>query len=124
VETDEEILILRVDESLYFANARYLEDTILELSSENPDVYDFVLACQAVNEIDASALESLEAINRRLQEAGIRLHLAEVKGPVMDRLSKTHFCHELTGQIFLSTYEAWTTLRQQKSHVGTTHSHM
>ena len=124
VETDEEILILRVDESLYFANARYLEDTILELSSENPDVYDFVLACQAVNEIDASALESLEAINRRLQEAGIRLHLAEVKGPVMDRLSKTHFCHELTGQIFLSTYEAWSTLRQQKSHVGTTHSHM
>ena len=123
VETDEQILILRVDESLYFANARYLEDTILELSSENPNVYDFVLACQAVNEIDASALESLEAINRRLQEAGIRLHLAEVKGPVMDRLRTTPFCQELTGEIFLSTYEAWTTLRQQKSQPGTTHSH-
>ncbi|TDT43507.1 SulP family sulfate permease [Halospina denitrificans] len=118
VETDDKITILRVDESLYFANARYLEDTVLELSSENTSVQDFVLACQAVNEIDASALESLEAINRRLQEAGIRLHLAEVKGPVMDRLRTTPFCQELTGEIFLSTYEAWTTLRQQKSAVG------
>lgn len=119
VETDDQIIILRVDESLYFANARYLEDTVLELSSENTSVRDFVLACQAVNEIDASALESLEAINRRLQEAGIRLHLAEVKGPVMDRLRTTPFCQELTGRIFLSTYEAWTTLRQQESAIGT-----
>lgn len=110
VEVDKRTIVLRVDESLYFANARYLEDTVMALASANPEMKDLVLACQAVNDIDASALESLEAINSRLHDAGIRLHLAEVKGPVMDRLKRTPFCGELTGRVFLSTYDAWKAL--------------
>ncbi|MEO9586584.1 MULTISPECIES: sulfate permease [Marinobacter] len=110
VETDEKTIILRVDESLYFANARYLEETILSLTAERPNTQNLVLACQAVNSIDASALESLEAINGRLKAMGINLHLCEVKGPVMDGLRRTHFCDELTGKVFLSTYDAWKAL--------------
>ena len=110
VETDEHLAILRVDESLYFANARYLEDTVMALASRQPGLSHIVLACQAVNVIDASALESLEAINSRLKDAGVSLHLAEVKGPVMDRLKHTPFCDELTGDVFLSTYDAWRAL--------------
>ena len=52
------------------------------------------------------ALESLEAINTRLKDADIRLHLSEVKGPVMDRLKRSHFLEELTGKVFLSQHEA------------------
>ncbi len=111
VETDERLAILRVDESLYFANARYLEDTVMALATRRPGLEHIVLACQAVNVIDASALESLEAINARLKDAGVALHLAEVKGPVMDRLKITEFCRELTGQLFLSTFDAWRELR-------------
>ena len=111
VETDERLAILRVDESLYFANARYLEDTVMELAARQPDLEHIVLACQAVNVIDASALESLEAINARLRDSGVCLHLAEVKGPVMDRLEHTEFCHEMTGRVYLSTYDAWRELR-------------
>jgi SulP family sulfate permease len=62
--------------------------------------------CPAVNAIDASALESLEAINHRLSEAGIAFHLSEVKGPVMDRLKRSDFLHNLSGRVFLSQYEA------------------
>ena len=40
----------------------------------------------------------------------IKLHLSEVKGPVMDRLEKTHFLDALTGQVFLSQYDAWIKL--------------
>ena len=64
----------------------------------------------AVNEIDASGLESLEAINHRMIDAGIRLHLSEVKGPVMDRLKRTHFVEELNGQVFLSQNRAFREL--------------
>ena len=110
VETDEKSVVLRVDESLYFANARYLEETVMALTSQQPKMKNLVLACQAVNAIDASALESLEAINGRLKAMDIRLHMCEVKGPVMDGLRRTHFCEELTGQVFLSTYDAWKTL--------------
>ncbi|MDP4557368.1 sulfate permease [Halomonas meridiana] len=110
VETDDHVAMLRIDESLYFANARYLEDTVMALAARSPSIKHIVLTCQAVNVIDASALESLEAINGRLKDAGAMLHLAEVKGPVMDRLTHTAFYHELTGQVFFTTYDAWQAL--------------
>ncbi len=114
VETDNHILTLRVDESLYFANARYLEDRVYDLVMSNPNIKHLILMCPAVNFIDASALESLEAINHRLNDSGVTLNLSEVKGPIMDRLRRTHFVDELTGHIFLSQYEAWNTLRSER----------
>ncbi|GEN27006.1 sodium-independent anion transporter [Halovibrio variabilis] len=112
VETDERVAMLRIDESLYFANARYLEDTVMALAARSPSLRHIVLTCQAVNVIDASALESLEAINARLCDAGVKLHMAEVKGPVMDRLKQTDFCDALTGQMFFTTFDAWQALAE------------
>ncbi|MBC7164937.1 MAG: sulfate permease [Roseovarius sp.] len=110
VETDPALLTLRVDQSLYFANARFLEDLVQDRVAENRNLRHVVLMCSAVNEIDLSALESLEAINERLSAAGITLHLSEVKGPVMDRLRRSHFLDELSGRVFLSQYDAWKAL--------------
>ncbi len=106
VETSPGILSLRVDESLYFANARFLEDRVYDLVAASPDVRHVVLMCPAVNHIDMSALESLEAINRRLADMGVTLHLSEVKGPVRDRLERTDFLDHLTGEVFLSQHQA------------------
>jgi len=69
-----------------------------------------VLMASAVNAIDASGLESLEAINHRLADGGIRLHLSEVKGPVMDRLQRSHLLHDLSGKVFLSQDTAFAAL--------------
>ena len=99
-----------MDESLYFANARSLEDRVNDAVATQPALRHVVLQCSAINDIDASALESLEAIEKRLQEAGIALHLSEVKGPVMDRLQRTDFLHHLSGQVFLTHYQAVATL--------------
>jgi SulP family sulfate permease len=110
VKTNPAVLTLRVDQSLYFANARFLEDMIQDRVAEDCPIQHVVLMCSAVNEIDFSALESLEAINERLKAAGVTLHLSEVKGPVMDRLKRSHFLDELTGKVFLSQYDAWTAL--------------
>ncbi|MGO1793600.1 MAG: SulP family inorganic anion transporter, partial [Oceanisphaera sp.] len=86
VITHPHLVTLRMDESLYFANARHLEDRVYALIVKQPAVKHLVLMCPAVNLIDASALESLEAINHRLDDSGVTFHLSEVKGPVMDRL--------------------------------------
>ena len=110
VLTDPGLLTIRIDESLYFANARFLEDYIYDRLAADCPIRDVVLMCSAINEIDLSALESLEAINHRLGEMRVKLHLSEVKGPVMDRLNKTHFLDALTGQVFLSQYNAWARL--------------
>lgn len=106
VRTFPHILSLRVDESLYFANSRYLEDRVAALVAEKPALKHVILQCSAVNEIDASALESLEEINHRLSDAGICLHLSEVKGPVMDRLKRSSLLEDLSGEVFLSQHEA------------------
>ena len=106
VEINSSILSLRVDESLYFANARFLEDCIQSRVAKNSPIKHVVLLCSAINEIDFSALESLEAINSCLKEIGVVFHLSEVKGPVMDRLQRTHFLDEMTGKVFLTHFEA------------------
>ncbi|KQI71330.1 sulfate:proton symporter [Loktanella sp. 5RATIMAR09] len=111
VITDPSIVTLRVDESLYFANARYLEDKIQSRVAKDKAIRHVILQCAAINEIDLSALESLEAINERLKEMDVKLHLSEVKGPVMDRLKREHFLSEMTGQVFLSQFEATRALR-------------
>nr|MCU0932226.1 SulP family inorganic anion transporter [Serpentinimonas sp.] len=100
------VLGLRVDESLYFANSRVLEDRINEAVAAHPELAHVVLQCSAVNDIDASALESLESINHRLKDAGLQFHLSEVKGPVMDRLQRTDFLQHLSGRVFLSHFQA------------------
>lgn len=106
VVTSPAVLSVRVDESLYFANARFLEDRLYDMAMASPEVRNVVLICSAVNDIDASALESLEALNERLGTAGVLLHLSEVKGPVMDRLRRSDLLQTLTGTVFLSQHDA------------------
>lgn len=111
VDTSRRVLAVRVDESLYFANTRWLEDRLLAEVAARADLEHLVLVCSAVNDIDASALETLTALAQALTDAGVTLHLAEVKGPVMDRLRRAGFEEALgEGRIFLSTHGAMTTL--------------
>lgn len=113
VEVHPEILTLRVDESLYFANARFLEDKVYDLVAQRPELKHVILLCSAVNAIDMSALHSLEAINERLASSGVAFHLSEVKGPVMDRLLNIGFQKKMSGNIYLSQHQAMTELSVQ-----------
>jgi len=111
-----QVVSLRVDGSLYFANARSLEDRINQTVAENPAIQHLLLQCSAINDIDASALASLESLNQQLREAGITLHLTEIKGPVMDKLQQTHFLRALSGKIFLTHYQAIHELAPEINH--------
>ena len=106
VVTDPHILSMRIDESLYFANAAYLEDMVFAQAALREDILHVILMCPAVNAIDLSALEALEEINTRLKENKVALHLSEVKGPVMDALQRSNFLTHLSGEIFLSHHSA------------------
>ncbi|MEC7795248.1 MAG: sulfate permease [Pseudomonadota bacterium] len=115
VQTDPRVVTIRIDESLYFANAHFLQDLLYDRVTCDEPIEHVVLMCSAVNDIDMSALESLEAINTRLTDMGIKLHLSEVKGPVMDRLKRSHFLTDLSGEVFLSQYDAHATLTARAS---------
>lgn len=111
VQTCAHIVAVRVDESLYFANTRYLEDTLLGIVAEQPQVRHLLLIGSAINFIDASALATLESLVIELRDAGVAFYLSDIKGPVMDRLKAIGFVETIgADHIFLSTHEAMTTL--------------
>ena len=111
VLTDPQVLTVRLDESLYFANMRALEDFLLGAIAQNPEVKHLVLTCSGINFIDGSALETLERLLVQLQGMGVQLYLAEVKGPVSDRLERIGFLEHLgRDRLFLSTHAAMQAL--------------
>jgi SulP family sulfate permease len=119
VTTVPHVLAMRIDESLYFANTRYLEDVILGAVADTPEVRYIVLIYSAVNYIDTSALETLNQLIDDLRQAGVDFYLAEVKGPVMDRLQRAGFVDRLGAErIFLSTHQAMQTLEEMGTRPG------
>lgn len=106
VVTYPEILSIRIDESLYFPNARFIEDYINDEVAKDSKIKHIIIECPAINSIDISALESLEAINLRLKDGGISLHLSEIKNPILNQLKRSHFLDELTGKVYLTHYDA------------------
>ena len=114
VFTDPRVLTIRVDESLTYLNARWLEECVLDEVSGQPAIKHLILMSSAINTIDASALESLETINHRLMDTGVKFHLSEVKGPVMDRLKRSNFLAELSGKVWLSQNDAFNALAREE----------
>jgi SulP family sulfate permease len=111
VETYPQTVAIRVDESLYFANTKYLEDVVLQMVADKPELKYLVLIGIAVNFIDASALETLESLDQELRDAGVELHLAGFKGPITDRLKDIGFIDHIgPGHVHLSTHDAMKAL--------------
>lgn len=111
VTTYDHVFALRVDMSLYFANAAFLEDYVLRYVADHRDVEHFVLVCSSVNMIDASALETLESLQSRLKDAGVTMHLAAVKSTILRRLKAIDFMSKLApGRLFGSAHEALVAL--------------
>lgn len=111
VTTWSTVVAVRVDESLYFANTRYLEEALLRIVAERPELKHLVLISSAINFIDSSALHSLESLADELRDSGVALHMAEVKGPVMDGLKRAHFVERLGVERFhLTTHAAMQSL--------------
>ncbi|MFK3740628.1 SulP family inorganic anion transporter [Massilia sp. TN1-12] len=110
VETAPGLLLLRVDAGLFFGNVEAVKGRIEEELAAHADTRDLVLVLSAVNAIDTSALFGLIDLNHTLGQRGVKLHFAEVKGPVMDRLRTSALVEQLHGHIFLSTANAWDAL--------------
>lgn len=104
-------LFLRIDESLFFGNLAAVENRLAAELAQAPQLRHVVLVMSAINRVDTTAMEALCDINRNLSEQGIALHLAEIKGPVQDRLKRSPLWPALNGQVFLSANAAFEALR-------------
>jgi SulP family sulfate permease len=111
VETIPGALFIRIDERLFFGNLAAVEQRLTQELQKADGITDLVLVMSAVNLMDATAVEVFCELNADLATRHIRLHLAEVKGPVQDRLQRSALWSALSGKVFLSTNEAYETLR-------------
>ncbi len=115
VETIPGVLFLRIDENLFFGNLEAIQERLSAELEKAPATHDLVLVMNAVNRVDTTAMEVLTDLNRELGCRSIRLHLAEVKGPVQDRLIQSPLWKSLSGEIHLSVNSAFETLWQAKT---------
>ncbi len=107
VETLPGLIALRIDESLYFANAQMIEEKIEALVQTAPDTKTILLILSAVNQLDSTALGMLTDLEKNLASRNIALQFAEIKGPVLDRLRATPLGEIMQDRIFLSTHAAF-----------------
>ena len=111
VETIPGVLLLRIDESLFFGNLAAVEARLGSELEKAADTHDVVLIMSGVNRVDTTAMEVLSDINSDLKRRAIRLHLAEVKGPVQDRLANSPLWESLSGEVYLSVNGAYESLK-------------
>lgn len=107
VDTLPGLIALRIDESLYFANAHMLEEKVEALLRSHPQTRGILLIMSAVNQLDATALGTLTDLEKSLASRNICLQFSEVKGPVLDRLRPTPLGQRMKDRIFLSTHQAF-----------------
>jgi SulP family sulfate permease len=107
VQTWPQLLFLRVDENLTFANASFTESLVNGELAAGGDIRHVILVLSSVNAVDSTALEVLEQLAESSKEAGVNLHLSDVKGPVMDRLGRSGLIKAIApGEVFLSAHLA------------------
>ncbi len=81
--TDENIIVVRFDGSLYFANVSFFEDTILAAVADKPDAKYILVVGDGINQLDASGEEVLHHLNQRLKDHDITLVFSGLKRQVL-----------------------------------------
>ena len=110
VNLHEQILALRIDENIFFANAVQIEEKLLRRVLGRHGTKHLLLVCNAVNHIDATGLSMLLRVNQQLQSSGVQLHFSDIKGPLMQQLDQTELARGISGEIFFNADQAFKSL--------------
>jgi SulP family sulfate permease len=87
--TDENIIAVRFDGSLYFANVSYFEDAMLKAVADNPSAKYLLVVGDAINQLDASGEEVLHHLVERLNASQTTIVFSGLKRQVLDVMRRT-----------------------------------
>jgi len=106
VETWKDLLLIRIDENITFANINYISEFI-EKEAKESHAKHIVLIFSSVSHVDTTAITYFRQLINNLRQQDVSLNLAEVKGPVIDKLKKVDFLKDLApGRVFFQTKDA------------------
>ncbi len=101
------LVLFRWDAPLFFANAEWFQDRVLEAVATSPTpVRRLVIAAEPVTSVDVTAADMLAELDQTLDTAGIELCFAEMKGPVKDKLKRFGLFARLGEDAFFPTVGA------------------
>tara|TARA_B110000037_G_scaffold58902_1_gene72019 strand:+ start:161873 stop:163588 length:1716 start_codon:yes stop_codon:yes gene_type:complete len=107
----DEILIVRLDAQLFFANTRYFLDKLKSLEEKRGDIKAVIIDASGVNGMDSSAVHAISDLVEDYQKRNIRFLMTSVKGPVRDILRRTVLRNKIgEDNFFLSIDDALTYL--------------
>ena len=111
VVTFSNLLMLRIDESLFFGNSESVHRRVIQATRQYPEAHEIILIMSAVNHIDLTGQEMLISLNQELLNQRKHLSFSFIKGPVMDIIENTPVITHLSGQVYLSTMDAVNALK-------------
>jgi SulP family sulfate permease len=112
--TSRQLVVLRFDGSLYFANVPYFEDCVLAEVAAAPDAREVLIVADGINAIDASGVEVLEHLSDRLAASGATLSLCGVKLQVMEVFERTGLCAKIgVANLFRTSGQAMEAIAQR-----------
>jgi len=118
LETKDEILILRFDAQLYFANVQYFKDKLDECVAQKGNKLKLIIVDgESINSVDSSAIYTLKDVIAKYEKLGIELSFSGLKGPVRDVLSKAGVIREIgLESCFMSIQEAVDAFEERKKN--------
>ncbi len=112
------IAMVRFDGPLFFANASYLEDKIMEIMRQKKQLRHIIIVSNGINDIDASGEEALSLLIDRIRSAGIDVSLSGVNETVMEVLQRTHLVAKIGEDNIFPTMESAISATHEQAHVN------
>ena len=109
LEEREDLLIVRFDAQLYFANLNYFKDTIETLAQKKGESLKYILIdAESINHIDSSALHQIEKMIEEYRQKNIQVFFAAVKGPVRDAMARGGIIDKIgENHFFMDNQSVW-----------------
>ncbi len=96
-----DVLVVRFDAQLYFANADYFRDQVRKLVADKGEaLHLLILNFESVNTIDSTAMQTLTELVEDLRDQGVTVYFSAVIGPVRDGLYRSGAMAKLDEQNF------------------------
>lgn len=110
------IAMVRFDGPLFFANASYLEDKMMDIMLNKEELKHIILVSNGINDIDASGEETLSLLVDRIRSAGFDISLSGVNESVMEVFKRTHFPEKIGVDHIYPTMESAISAIQKQTH--------
>ena len=117
LEIYDDVLIVRFDAQLFFANASTLRDFIFEKLKIRPQIKHVIIEASAISHLDSSAIHMINDLVQEIHNGDREIYLSNVKGPVRDSLTKNGILHDdNVKHYYLSTRDAIKDIKLHQGH--------